>query len=461
LQCYGIEPFTLLLSHTDAQVVRLFTDLKEPILNETGEYDRLHRVFGDRLRLVQNNDHNLVFADGSAIVASSRGASTRGMKRNGKRPGRVIIDDLENEETVATNDQREKTWSWLTRTVQPMLDPVRGRTVWVGTLLHEDAAMPRAEASGSYRVIKRKSIISEPTNTALWDEYEAIWTKVGSEGRNGKLEARAFYEAHKDAMDAGVEVAWPTRFPYIYLREERRRLGSFAFSREYQNEPVASENQIIRQDQIQNFTMEGFIGPDGKPDTYLKGENGVVVKLSECVEYIAIDPAISEKSTADYFALAVMAAHPTGSRWFLDFVHDRFPFDKQITVAVQKYVERRQRVGNRVVAMGIETVMYQKALKQAIDKAAREAGLEIPTVELRPVTDKILRLTRHQPTFEQGLVYMQKTKHAFAVAEVCGYTRDGKIKPANDDAMDTVVYDLMLAEAPAVENELEDFTFDG
>jgi hypothetical protein len=34
--------------------------------------------------------------------------------------------------------------------------------------------------------------------------------------------------------------------------------------------------------------------------------------------------------------------------------------------------------------MGIETVMYQKALKQAIDKAAREAGLEIPAVELRP-----------------------------------------------------------------------------
>jgi hypothetical protein len=34
--------------------------------------------------------------------------------------------------------------------------------------------------------------------------------------------------------------------PYSYLREERRRLGSFALSREYQNEPVASENQIVR-----------------------------------------------------------------------------------------------------------------------------------------------------------------------------------------------------------------------
>jgi hypothetical protein len=93
---------------------------------------------------------------------------------------------LENEETVATNDQRKKTWSWLTRTVQPMLDPEYGRTIWVGTLLHEDAAMPRAEVSGSYKVVKRKSILVEPTNTALWDAYEAIWTKAGAEGRNGK-----------------------------------------------------------------------------------------------------------------------------------------------------------------------------------------------------------------------------------------------------------------------------------
>jgi hypothetical protein len=78
---------------------------------------------------------------------------------------------------------------------------------------------------------------------------------------------------------------------------------------EYQNEPVGSENQIVQPTQIHDFTMEGFIGPDGQPDTYLKGANGVIVKLSECVEYLAIAQAISEKSTADYFALAVMARH--------------------------------------------------------------------------------------------------------------------------------------------------------
>ncbi|HXH92152.1 MAG TPA: hypothetical protein VNN25_11275 [Thermoanaerobaculia bacterium] len=47
----------------------------------------------------------------------------------------------------------------VTITHLPMLDPERGRTVSVGTFLHEDAAMPRAETSGSYKVIK---IFAEP-----------------------------------------------------------------------------------------------------------------------------------------------------------------------------------------------------------------------------------------------------------------------------------------------------------
>jgi hypothetical protein len=50
--------------------------------------------------------------------------------------------------------------------------------------------------------------------------------------------------------------------------------------------------------------MEGFVGAEGKPDPYLKGSDGVILKLSECVLYDAIDPAISEKNTADFFAMA-------------------------------------------------------------------------------------------------------------------------------------------------------------
>jgi predicted phage terminase large subunit-like protein len=107
----------------------------------------------------------------------------------------------------------------------------------------------------------------------------------------------------------------------------------------------------------------------------------------------------------------------------------------------------RARLGDKVIAVGIESVMYQKALKQAIDTAGRAAGLMIPTRELHPASDKILRLTRTQPAFEQGLVHVMKTEHGVVVDEVTGFTRDGKIHPKNDDAMDMLVYGVSLAES--------------
>lgn len=451
-QCYDKNEFPVLLSHTDEQVVALFADMLEPVLNDNDEYVRLHETFGDKLAIYRDrngrlkvNDHAVKFANGNWIVAKSAGASARGLKRDGKRPTVLIVDDLENDKTVISPAVREFTWSWFTRAAQPMLNPERRRTIIIGTLLHDDALMPRAERSGAYRVIKKKSLITEPTNTKLWNEWNRIWNAAAVAGRNGREESRAFYEQNKAAMDKGAEVLWPSRFPLIYLMEERRRLGAFAFATEYQNEPAPSENQIVRADQINDFTMKTEI-IHGQPEIFLCGANGVTVKLSECLVYGAVDPAISQKNTADYFALGWMAAHPNGTRWFLEFVRDRMPFHQQIEAIITGYVSWRRKAGDRVVSLGVESVMYQQALKDELDRVARSRGLSIPTMELRPITDKVLRLTRHQPTFEQGMVYVQKAEHPYVIEEVCGYSRDGRIKPKNDDTMDTVTYDLMMAE---------------
>lgn len=458
-RAYDLEPFTLLLSHTDQQVMQLMRDVQDPIVNATGAFDRLHEAFPDRFNVRRINDHEVVFDDGGAIVASSAGASTRGMKRGGVRPGLIVIDDLENEKTVATPDQREKTWTWFTRTVRPMLRP-GGKIVWVGTLLHEDASMPRAERSGAFRVLKRSAIIREPTNTALWKKYDETWSEAQARGEQGKAAARAFYHANKAAMDAGAEVLWPARFPYIDLYEKRREIGSFAFSTEYQNTPVASDNQIVRPDQIIDFHQEQVI-EDGTAVTYCIGADGQTVKLADLQLYLAIDPAISQKSTADYFALSVLGAHANGSRWLLDLVHDRLSFEQQIQAILRTYVAWRAKAGDRIIAVGVESVMYQKALKQALDSAARAAGLSIPTREIVPINDKVLRLTRQQPLFEQGLVHVQKDKHGVVVDEVCGFTRDGKIMPTHDDAMDALVYALALAEEKGLAEAYDFFTFAG
>lgn len=438
------EPFTVVVSETDNQAVKLFRDMKQAVENILGDYDLLHRDFGQQLSISRNTDHELEFADGSTIQCLAAGASSRGLKHAGDRPGLIVIDDLEEEKAAASPAQRESTWQWFTRTVKPMPHPERGRIVWVGTLLHPDASMPRAERSGAFKVIKKQAIIRDADRQDLWEQWENTWEEATLAGKVGKDVARAFYEKHKAAMDEGAEVLWPSRFPYITLREIKREIGSFAFSTEYQNEAIASENQIIKPTDIIDFS--GAVYATGAtPETVLRDATGATVTLGEMTLVMAVDPAISKKSTADFFVALVLAAHPNGTRWVLDMVRSHLSVDEQVREIITLYQKWRRVVGDRFTAIGIETVAYQEALKQLLDQAGRKMGLALPTKGVKPIADKILRLQRWQPQFEQHLIRIQTHAHSALVEELTGFTRDGKSLPTHDDTVDALTYALELS----------------
>lgn len=76
----------------------------------------------------------------------------------------------------------------------------------------------------------------------LWEEYKKVRgdsLRAGNEGR----EATAFYKANREAMDAGAEVAWPSRHnpdelsALQHAMNLRADLGDAAFFAEYQNDP--------------------------------------------------------------------------------------------------------------------------------------------------------------------------------------------------------------------------------
>ena len=440
--CHDV-PFQVGYSQTDTQAVKLFRDLIEPVL-DSESYSLLHSDFSKELSVERQNDHEIVFADGCAILFSSRGASTRGLKHNGNRPWRIFFDDLENDESVATLLQRDKTWDWINRSVRPMLDPEHGRLIWVGTLLHEDACMTRAEKSGAFTVMKRSSILKDADRQDLWEEWERVWDTATLASENGRDAARAFYEQHQEEMDNGADVLWQERFPYEFLRAKKREVGSFAFATEYQNHPAASENQIITDSDVVNF-HGAVVTERGQPETWLIDDIGMRVRLQDITLVITVDPAISEKTTADYFVVMVVGAHANGTRWVLDMKRDRLPIAGQVQAVLEMYGSWKARAN--VTTIGIETVAYQKALKQLLDAAGRSVGISLPTRELKPGThDKIMRLSRWQPSFERKEIRIQKTVHASLLEEITGFTRDGKLRPSHDDTVDALTYALDLLE---------------
>lgn len=107
---------------------------------ETNEI--IMELFGDQKGAPWAVDE-IVLANGAKIKAVGAGQSMRGVKHNEERPDIAVIDDLEDEENVRTEEARRKTDRWLSGTLRPALHPTRGKVRFIGTPLHPKALIQR------------------------------------------------------------------------------------------------------------------------------------------------------------------------------------------------------------------------------------------------------------------------------------------------------------------------------
>lgn len=106
---------------TNEAILQLFGDLKGPTWNED----------------------KVVLSSGTCIQAYGCGMSLRGSKHLQWRPDRVLGDDMEEEENVATPEAREKMSRWFYSVVLPALDPHSARVRVAATPLDPNALAVR------------------------------------------------------------------------------------------------------------------------------------------------------------------------------------------------------------------------------------------------------------------------------------------------------------------------------
>lgn len=104
------------------------------------------------------------------MIARGRGGQVRGLMHNGQRPRKVIIDDLEDQESVATPEQRKKVREWAYADLQPVLPAMdqEARMVALGTLLHSDSLMMTWSMDPMWSVIRFGS--KDRQGDLLWPE---------------------------------------------------------------------------------------------------------------------------------------------------------------------------------------------------------------------------------------------------------------------------------------------------
>lgn len=240
------------------------------------------------------------------IMIGSVESSIRGARFGDKRPDLLVIDDAETIESIKTKEGREKVWNWFTGDIRPSGDKGT-RTFVLGNLFAKDSLMER---------LRRE--IQSGERDGLYLEFP-IANDDGNPTWPGKF-------ANKEAIEA-----------------ERRNVGDpVAWAREYMLKMVTEDSQMIDYAWI------------GRYDS-----------LPKDIRYFAIgvDPAISEKETADCTAIVTVAVAGFGNDERMYVMPN--PINRRMTSLVT--VDAIEEVGRALrhiapVAIYVEDVGYQRSL---------------------------------------------------------------------------------------------------
>lgn len=151
-------PFSIILSESGSSAANILESVKRELEGNQA----LIEVYGNlvpELRDAQRwRETEIEATNGCVVYSKGRGGQVRGQVRRGVRPGKIIVDDLEDEESVKNDEQRRKTREWAFRVLLPALDVRYGRQVGklvaVGTLLHNDALLTYFQRDPTFAVVR-------------------------------------------------------------------------------------------------------------------------------------------------------------------------------------------------------------------------------------------------------------------------------------------------------------------
>ncbi len=346
----------VIITHEASLATQFVRDIREQL--ETNE--RILRRYGDlcgqrRRRKADDapaprrkwTEAMFTTRTGITVQARGTGASFRGMRVGPHRPDLIICDDLEKDELVANPEKRRKLEHWLRRVVMPALAP-DGKLLVVGSLLH----------------------------------YDSLLANLARRARFPRWDYRVYRALEAERRDDGqyyLRALWPQRWSVQRLKEERERIGTIAFEQEYQANPIDEGQRVFRPEWLRRYREDELVA-----------EN--------LVHILAVDPATGA-SSGDFFALLVGAIdRTTGVIYVRELTLERVGIVQQ----VRRIVEAFERY--RPVRVGIETIAYQAALRDALDEVSRSERLYIPIVALRPVANKRSRIEGLAPLLERGVV---------------------------------------------------------
>lgn len=184
---YKVNNYTLLIGETATHAETQLANCKKEF-----EYNsKLISLYGALKGTGKWAQDQFELANGWVMAATGRGGQVRGRNVNGVRPDCIHLDDVEDKESVSTQDQRNKTLEWFMGDVLPALGELNENSfiLLTGTLLHNEALLVTLGRDPTFTTIVLGVLDSE--GEPVFPKYmsaEKILSKKEMYSRQGKLE---------------------------------------------------------------------------------------------------------------------------------------------------------------------------------------------------------------------------------------------------------------------------------
>jgi len=355
----------------------LATEWLRKIKQELENNQLLLGLFGD-LKSDKWTESHIILNNPWRVNIRARGG---GGQIRGFRPDCVILDDIESDESVASEEQRKKLKNWMYSACLNTLLP-KGQLIMIGTILHPS------------------SLLSE-----------CLTSDNGWEKR--------VLKAYKDGIQEPGHELWPAMWPHKRLQERKREIGTWAFEREFMNNPLSDESSPIKAHQIREWAE--------LPKQYSA--------------VITVDPAYSDDEKADYKVASLVAIDQNMNRYLVTYIRTHESIGTFQDSIINLWLQNKLTVsGLGIPNQGVEKGFFDSFMRKCESRKINPPICELKNNYISTATQVSVRnktrriIAALQPLFEGGKYYINK-KHSEAKDELLAIGSSRW-----DDIVDTLAY---------------------
>lgn len=415
---YQYKHYPILLSDSSEQAEGFLDDIKTELEDNPHILEDFGILKGDKVW----RSSVILTKTGIKLEAIGSGKKIRGRRHRNWRPDLLVLDDIENDENVNTPEQRKKLKSWFDKAVSKAGDTYTD-IMYIGTILHYDSLLSRVLVNPTYRTKKYRAVLSFATNTALWEEWERIYTNLFDEDHEAN--AWTFFQANEKEMLEGTQVLWEEKNPYYKLMQKRLSEGEASFNSELQNDPIDPENADFSEEWLDYYEPE--LMDFSKPNFLLVGTN---------------DPSLGKNKKADTSTIIDLALDlNTGYMYVLGASVEKRKPDVIIDDVIETHRRYKRDLKKGYYKFGVETVQFQYFFKDVMAAKALEAGEYIPIEEIQSIANKELRIRSLQPFVKNKWIKFNRN-HKELIKQLTEFPMG-----ANDDAPDGLQMAVSLAQS--------------